>query len=372
MRPAVTLSVDLHFRTGPANPMNIALMSRMVLLLLLSACGGSSTENSFAAGNSPGSAPVPARVLALPVGADTAVLTELSDGGLASGFRRGPSDAMHVPLTVSEAGEAVASAANFFGADQARWSLIRTAAINLDGVMAGHGVADGSHFAWRWDGRPAIRLSAPEGYTISETVGPSAIGSVAATAFDPATEMQEVLLWEPNGSRSSIFRTVPVKAGMSLFGMAGNGWIGGVERDGILLTPKIYDGFWRPLPIDLLECRCEPARLNVRGEVLMTPRRDLGGDPRGYLLSVRGVTLLPRPDPGASYQGLNDLGDVVGTADSGPFVILAGIVHELNAYSGAAQLGWHLRTAVAINNRRQVLGLGEWQGQLRWYRLDLR
>ncbi len=351
------------------------------LLPLLPACGGGGasvsvlpdtggTVNGTGSGTSGSGASGTQVIVALPVDPEDTVLDRLNDRGHASGFRPN-GDAIRLPVMVSESNVALASEANFFGGDQADWSLLRTAASNAGGVVAGHGVVGGAAVAWLWDGTPAVRLPAPPGTSISQVVGPSDTGSLAATSFNPDSGEQEVLLWQPNGSRSSIYRVIPVKAGMSLFGMAANGWVGGVERDGILLTPKIYDGFWRPLPIDVIECQCEAVALNVLGQVLMNPRRDLGGDPRGYLVSTSGATLLPRPDPGARYTGLNDLGDVVGNADSGPFVIQDGIVHELNAYIGSAQLGWRLLSAESINNRRQVLGLGEWQGRRRWYRLDL-
>lgn len=319
-------------------------------------------------GSSDGSGPA-AMVVALPADPGATTLNRLNGRGHASGVQTTASEAIQRPVTVSPVGVALASNANFFGGDEGNWSQLRAASSNNGGMMAGHGIVGGTHLAWLWDGTPAVRLSVPGGYSITAVVGPSDTGSLAATTYNPATAEQEVLLWQPNGSRSSIYKIVPVKAGIFLFGMAGNGWIGGVERDGILMTPKIYDGSWRALPIDAIACQCDAVRINTRGQVLMTPRDDSG---RGYLVSAGGATLLPRPDPAARYADLNDLGDVVGTAAAGPFVILDGVVQELNAYAGSAALGWRFDTAVAINNQRQVLGVGQWQGQTRWYRLNLR
>lgn len=333
-----------------------------------SSAGTGTTDNSGSDAGASSTGGTAAMVVALPVSQGTTVLNRLNDRGHASGVQAS-SEAIQLPITVSATGTALASNTNFFGGDQGSWSYLRAASSNNGGMMAGHGVVDGTHLAWLWDGTPALRRSVPNGYTINTVVGPSDTGSLAASTYNPATYEQEVLLWQPNGSRSSIYRIIPVKAGMFLFGMASNGWIGGVERDGPLLTPKIYDGTWRPLPIDTGTCQCDAVRLNARGQVLLTPRDDTG---RGYLASYAGTTLLPRPDPGARYADLNDLGDVVGTGSSGPFVILDGIVQELNAYAGSAALGWRFDTAVAINNQRQVLGVGQWQGQPRWYRLNLR
>lgn len=368
------------------------LLHGMVWLaaLAMSACGGGGGGTSVMASSGGNTAPPPATgspgntgsgtdgsggtgtaamVVALPVSQSGTILDRLNGRGHASGYQPTATEAVQRPVTVSATGVALASNANFFGGDEGSWSLLRTASSNNGGMMAGHGIVNGTHLAWLWDGTPAVRLSVPAGYTINTVVGPSDTGSLAASTYNPATFEQEVLLWQPNGSRSSIYRIIPVKAGIFLFGMASNGLIGGVERDGILLTPKIYDGSWRPLPIDTGVCQCDAVRINARGQVLMTPRDDAA---RGYLVNTSGATLLPRPDPGARYADLNDLGDVVGTGSSGPFVILDGVVQELNAYAGSAALGWRFDTAVAINNQRQVLGVGQWQGQSRWYRLNLR
>ncbi len=354
----------------------------LLAALTLSGCGGSDSSPSVNAASGSNSAlpsapassasrSATARVVALPVSQRATILNRLNDRGHASGYQPTMVEAIQLPVTVSATGVARASNANFFGGDEASWSLLRAASSNNGGMMAGYGIVNGNHLAWLWNGTPAVRLPVPSGYSIDTVVGPADTGSLAASTYNPATFEQEILLWQPNGSRSSIYRIIPVKAGMFLFGMASNGWIGGVERDGPMLTPKIYDGTWRPLPIDAGTCQCEAVRINARGQVLMTPRADTAGVARGYLVTTSGVTLLPRPDTGARYADLNDLGDVVGNATSGPFVILGGIVHELNAYAGSAALGWRFRTVVAINNQRQVLGVGQWQGQTRWFRLNL-
>lgn len=346
----------------------MAPAAALSLSLSMVSCGGGGGAGGSSVNLPSDSSGTVAMVAALPAPPGTTALNRLNDRGHASGYQA-ESEAIQRPVTVSATGIALASNANFFGGDEGNWSYLRAASSNNGGMMAGHGVVDGTHLAWLWDGTPAVRFTVPDGYTINTIVGPSDAGSLAASTYNPATYEQEVLLWQPNGSRSSIYRIVPVKAGIFLFGMASNGWIGGVERDGILLTPKIYDGSWRPLPIDTTTCQCDAVRLNARGQVLLTPRDDSG---RGYIATTSGTTLLPRPDPSARYADLNDLGDVVGTAGSGPFVILDGIVQDLNTYAGSAALGWRFNTAVAINNQRQVLGVGQWQGQTRWYRLNLR
>ncbi len=348
--------------------MRIDLTRALLLGALLSVggCGGSNGLPVVIGSGSGGTA----RIEALPL-PDGATLTRLVDNGSASGYLPGTSDALQRPLSVTPAAVQVADATNFFGSDASAWSLLRVGSSNNSGVIAGNGVVNDVHIAWTWDGRPALRYSVPAGYSIDKVAGPADDGSFAASTYNPATFEQEIFLWQANGSRSSIYRIVPVKAGMNLLGMASNGWLGGVERNGILLTPKIYDGSWRALPFDLMYCSCEAVRINARGQMLLSPRPDLGSNARGYLLSSTGTTTLPLPDAGARYTDLNDLGDVVGNSQQNPVIVIDGVLHDLNAYVNSAALGWRLVTADAINNRRQVIGTGVVQGRTRWYRLSL-
>ncbi len=316
-------------------------------------------------------APV-AMVTALPVSYSGTLLDHLGDAGRATGQRLANGGGFRLPLSVAPSEVMVASERNFFGSDRRAWALLSTTSANRRGVVGGHAVISGRHVAWTWSGTPAIRYAVPAGYTIKTVVGPSDDGDIAADTYNPATYEQEILLWQANGSRSSLYRIVPVKAGMQLFGMASNGIVGTIERDGILLTPRLYDGQWHALPFDYLNCQCEARRVNARGQVLISPLPDLGGNPYGYLVTRSGATLLPRADPHTRYADLNDLGDVVGNSGGRPIVILDGVLHDLNAYANSAATGWQFLTAVAINGRRQVLGAGIWQGQTRWYRLNLR
>lgn len=308
---------------------------------------------------------------ALPLAYANAVLTHLDDSGRASGYLQ-RNTGVPLPLTVSVSAVRIASASNFFGTDANAWTLLRTASSNNRGLAAGYAIAAGQSFAWTWNGTPANRFAAPLNTGIDAAVGPSDDGSVAATVYDPATAEQQLLYWQMNGSRSVLYRTVGVKTGLQLFGMSSSGIIGAIERDGILLTPTLYDGQWHPLQFDYLNCGCDAVRVNAQGQVLMSPRSGAGGDPRGYLVSRSGTTLLPRPDVQTRYNDLNDIGDVVGNASRGPFVILDGVLHSLNAYTGSAAAGWRLLSVVAINNRRQIIGAGIWRGQTRWYLISLR
>jgi hypothetical protein len=308
---------------------------------------------------------------ALPLTYTNSVLTDLDDSGRASGYLQ-RTGSLPLPLSVSVSGLRIASAANFFGSDAGTWTVLRTAAANNRGVTAGLAIAAGQSFAWTWNGTLAIRLPVPPSSAIDAVVGPADNGSLAATVYDAANAEQQLLYWQASGSRSVLYRTAGVKTGMQLFGMSSSGIIGAVERDGILLTLTLYDGQWYPLSFDYLNCGCDALRVNARGQVLVSPRSGASGDPRGYLLSRSGATLLPRVDAQTRYADLNDLGDVVGNAIGGPFVIMDGLLHDLNQYAGSAAAGWRLLTAVAINNGRQIVGTGIWRGRTRWYLLSLR
>lgn len=316
--------------------------------------------------------PTVAMVIALPLSYTGTVLDRLADNGRASGFQLAGHGQLPLPLSASPVDVVMASDRNFFDNDRLQWTQLATASSNSHGLLAGHGVAAGEAFVWTWDGTPALRYPVPAGFRIQSVVGPSDDGSVVADIDQPDTNEQQILLWQRNGSRSLLYRNMRAKAGMQLFGIASNGIVGAIERDGLLLTPRLYDGLWHTLPFDYLNCGCEARRVNARGEVLMSPLPDRGGDPQGYLVSRGGATLLPRAAPDTTYTDLNDLGDVIGQSGGRPVMILDGVLHDLNAYAGDGAAGWQFLTATAISGRRQILGAGLWQGQTRWYRLNLR
>lgn len=331
-----------------------------------------SDANANAAASSMQASDGVAMVVALPLPYTGTVLNRLADNGRASGIELAPAGALALPLSVSPTDMLLATERNFFGRDRRAWTLLRTASSNSRGLLAGHGVVGGRHLAWTWDGRPAQRRFVPAGYEIKAVVGPADDGSLAAEVYNRVNFAQEILSWQPGGSSARLYRNVQPKAGMQLIGIASNGLIAAIERDGILLTPKIYNGQWYPLPFDYLHCSCEARRVNARGQILMSPLPERGGNPHGYLVSRSGATLLPHAGSDTTYEDLNDLGDVVGNAGGRPIVILDGVLHDLNSYAGNSAGGWQFLSAIAINARRQILGAGLWQGQVRWYRLNLR
>lgn len=316
-----------------------------------------------------------AMVVALPLPTTTTaptVLQRLGNNGRATGVQLGTAGSLALPLSVSPADVVIASERNFFGGDRRRWSALSFASASNDGMLAGHGIVNGRALAWTWTGTLAVRHAAPAGTEIRSVVGPSDQGMFAVDLYVHATSERQIQSWQASGSRSLLYRNVQAKAGMQLFGMASNGLIGGIERDGLLLTLKLYDEQWRTLPFDYLACRCEARRVNARGQVLLSPLPDRGNAPYGYLVSRSGATLLPRVDPHTQYADLNNLGDVVGHGGGLPIVIFDGVLHDLNVYTDSGSTGWQFLTAVAINDHRQIIGTDLWRGQMRWYRLDLR
>ncbi len=355
-------------------------------LLLLAGCGGEGGKAIFNGkiffGSQSGSDATPpercssavATVDALPITTEHTVLDHLSDLGRASGYQYlfTPSDALHTPVSVAPGDAGIASQANFFGGDQPDWTRLRTGSGNNNALASGYGVVNGQYLVWTWNGNPVTRHSVPAGVYVEKVIGPADDGSFAADIYNDSTVMQDILLWKPDGSSSSIYTITPIKAGMALVGMASNGLIGGVERDGYLLTPKIYDGQWKPVSFDYNNCYCEARRINASGQMLMSPRFDLAPDARGYLAGSAGASVLPRLSTNTTYADLNNAGDIVGTSGSTAIIIIGGVLHDLNDYANSAALGWHFDTAVAINNKKQIVGLGTWQGQQRWYLLTLK
>lgn len=365
------------------------IKSRWILVatLALAACGGEVGKAIFSGkiffGSSPDDQPNQgpdaqtsdkATVEALPIMTDHTVLDHLSDVGRASGYQYlfTPADALHTPVSVAPGDAAIASQTNFFGGDQSSWTRLRTGSSNNLALATGYGVVNNQYQVWTWGGSPVMRYSPPPGVFVEKVVGPAADGSFAVDIYNDGTVTQDILLWKPEGSYASIYTISPIKAGMTLVGMASNGLIGGVERDGFLLTPKIYDGQWKSLGFDYNNCNCEAKRINANGQMLMTPRFDLDPEARGYLASAGYATVLPRLATNTTYADMNNAGDIVGTSGNTAIIIIGGILHDLNDYVDSASLGWHFDTAVAINNQQQIIGIGNWQGQQRWYRLTLK
>jgi hypothetical protein len=359
----------------------------MAALLALAGCGGEVSTALFSglarSASPPGQDPcqyeesctsVRARVDTLPITTEHTVLDHLSDGGRASGYQYlfTPDDALHLPVSVAPGDTGIATQASFFGHDSANWTRLRTGSANNSGLISGYGIVNQQPVVWSWRGHPVSLCTLPAGVWVEKVIGPADDGSFAVDSYNDSTVQQQILLWRPDGTHSNIYQITPIKAGMTLVGMASNGVIGAVERDGYLLTPTIYDGQWKSLGFDYPQCACEARRVNAAGKMLMSPRFDLDPDARGYLVGPGHASVLPRLGLNTTYADLNDAGDIVGRSGNTAIIIVNGLLHDLNDYADSASLGWHFSSAVAINNRRQIVGLGTRQGQQRWYLLTLK
>ncbi len=359
----------------------------MTALLALAGCGGEGSTALFSgltrSGSPTGQDPCPqaqsctsarARVDTLPITTEHTVLDHLSDSGRASGYQFlfTPDDALHLPVSVAPGDTGIATEASFFGHTPTDWTRLRTGSANNSGLISGYGILNQQPVVWTWSGHPVTPYALPAEVWVEKVIGPADDGSFAVDSYNSSTVKQQILLWRPEGSYSSIYEITPIKAGMTLVGMASNGLIGAVERDGYLLTPKIYDGQWKSLSFDYPQCACEARRVNAEGQMLMSPRFDLDSDARGYLVGSGHASVLPRLGPDTTYADLNDAGDIVGRSGNTAIIIVNGLLYDLNTYADSAALGWHFNSAVAINKHRQIIGLGTRQGQQRWYLLTLK
>jgi hypothetical protein len=85
-----------------------------------------------------------------------------------------------------------------------------------------------------------------------------------------------------------------------------------------------------------------------------------------------GLGKLPGNISAHNFSGLNDRDDAVGFYGNGPLLYLSGTLYDLISYAEVDKLGWRLLTAERINNRRQILGRGMFNGQERWYLMTLK
>ncbi len=122
-------------------------------------------------------------------------------------------------------------------------------------------------------------------------------------------------------------------------------------------------------------CGCSIRSVNDRGQVLIdvqNPRSAGGGttfDPAyGLLVSSTGITRLPL----GNYHGLNNAGEVVGGTGTSATWLVNGQIRDLNEYTNAASFGWRFGLAKFINNRKQIVGTGMFNGQERWFLMTLK
>ncbi len=356
--------------------------------------GGSSSIPTPTTGSSSGtpSTPTPtstntvAMVVAYPQPADGMRLVDLNDNGHAAGTA-GPY-VYGLPMSVSTNNHHVANADNF--GDLSPWTSV--GGNNSAGVVAGATAQSerGARVAWIWDGAKRTALPLPNDVNKSAlwTGGIDDNGRVAVQLYDGtrlgAAYIAAIGTIGNNGNYQ--FMAQVLGAGESTY-------VGRITNSGIVvgwaeLAPTASRIFlWRPnssvttiADIDLLTCGCRPGAANNRGDLIIIfddriRHGTIEGQPpvHGELFTGSSRTRLPALDASShEYSAINDQRDMVGNYGSGPFVVLGGRIHDLNAYANSAAFGWRFETASLMNNRRQVTGEGMSNGQRRWYLLTLR
>lgn len=356
--------------------------------------GGSSSTPTPTTGSSSGtpSTPTPtstntvAMVVAYPQPTDGMRLVDLNDNGHAAGTA-GPY-VYGLPMSVSINNHHVATADNF--GDLSPWTSV--GGNNSAGVVAGATAQSerGARVAWIWDGarRTALPLPNDVNKSVLWTGGIDDNGRVAVQLYDGTrlggAYIAAIGIVGNNGNYQ--FMPQVIGAGESTY-------VGRITNSGIVvgwaeLAPTASRIFlWRPdgsvttiADINLLTCSCQAGAANNRGELIVVfddriLRGTVAGQPPAYaeLVASGRHTRLPALDGSShEYLSLNDQGDMVGNYGSGTFVVLGGRLHDLNVYTNSAALGWRFETASLINNRRQVIGKGTFNGHQRWYLLTLK
>lgn len=313
--------------------------------------------------------------LAMPPGALS--VTALADKGHAGGQVGGK------PFTVSERNAAIANADTFYtGESTTRWTT-QVGGMNADGVLAGAAFLDsGRTFAWTWNGAAISKFEPPAGYRVDGVGGLSGDGRVVVNLRQGIGVPKAVIY---SGSTPTDIPTlVPALDDGSrpyqvAWSVSGNGTVMGLTYVQRTEPEHIFtysEGTLRDLG-STIDCNCSPVAVNNLGYVLATPRK-VGA----FGLLLNGIDRIVVNPPGAvnanvSVTDSNDRNDVVGSyapvdgSGARPFIFMGGQSYDLNAYTQAARLGWTLTTAAFINNNRQIVGMGSYQGQARWYRLTL-
>ncbi len=315
-------------------------------------------------------------IIALPMPAGSLSVSALADKGHAGGQVDG------IPFTVSERNAAVANADTFYTGESTSIWTTQVGGMSADGVLAGAAKVGTRTFGWTWNGAAITKFEPPAGFAVDTVVGPSNDGRIAAN-LRPETGQVKAMIYG-GGAPTDIPTLVPLINGERPFqlvqAMSGNGTVLGITKTEFTGWERIFTfsaGTLRDLG-QVIDCNCSLVTVNDNGYVLGAPRK-MGS--YGVLFNGTDRILIGAPKTGnfnVNVFDSNDRNDVVGSywsvdsGDSRPLVFIGGQSYDLNEYTQAARLGWTLQTAVRINNNRQVLGEGIFEGQRRWYRLSLR
>ncbi len=106
------------------------------------------------------------------------------------------------------------------------------------------------------------------------------------------------------------------------------------------------------------------AGINDSGEVVGYAAKDISTPTHAFLYrqgKMNDLGLLIDPRTNSFASGINNAGDVVGSAGAGGFLYHNGTAQYLNDLIDPA-LGWNIRAATAINDRGQIIGSGNFGG----------
>lgn len=314
-------------------------------------------------------------------------LTDLNDNGHAAGF-----SAYTTPLSVSAQNYHLASADNFAPLPM---PVVANAANNNDaGVMVSTSTdAAGRVYHWRWNGATATAIPAPSdpSLTIFVVIG-----------IDNSDRVAVVVSNGQGGRRiasvdaSGRYTLMPTLADGSdtddYFGahVSNAGIVAGQVQSN---TGHIRIFTWTPgqEPRAVFDdtdrvCGCSIRSVNDSGQVLLSVEtvRSGGGntggtstmhDPAYELLVSSGATYRQPAATSARatyYWGLNNAGQAVGSDGTNALLLTGGQLLNVNDYTNATSLGWRFGLAKFINNRKQIVGTGMFNGQERWFLLTLK
>lgn len=349
-----------------------------------STSGPTNTTPTSPTDSTSGSSPTPtptsteriASIVALQEPSEGMFLNDLNENGHAAGWHTVTRYIQ--PLSVSATNVHVANRDNFYDNGDNNWR-IQVAGNNNSGVMAGMATtgpaADSVPFAWTWNGAAITRLPlSPDEDIITGVFGIADDGRVGVNWVRPATGFSYLSWW--NGTFYDSFTRVN-RDGDHLVGikMSNNGTTAayGPEADGVSLFAIIYpDKTSAGVPgINRLTCGCQVVDVTNTGRLLIFSEANENRPAGAAIVTATSNETLPTALASAAMD-MNDRGDVVGGTDNRPQLYLDGQLLDLNSYTQASMVGWTLQTANLINNNRQIVGRGLYQGRQRWYLMTLK
>ena len=310
-----------------------------------------------------------AMMVALPGPPGGMQLRDLNDNGHAAGI----ATTGNFPMSVSTQNYHIANADNFY---QGNGTAFPTtfAGNNAAGVIAGLAQPLGqSAFAYTWNGASINRILPAVGESIRSVIGIAddgavilnqTVGGQAFTAMRYRNGALEVLPpMTASGNRG--WAEFSSNNGTVLAGFynpdARETWVFVWRNDG---TTRSIPSLRRPTYGHSIT-----VAMNNREHIL------INNLDHAYVYTPEGgfgLGKLPGNSSGHNFSDLNDLDDAVGSYGNGPLLYLNGTLYDLINYAEVDKLGWRLLTAERINNRRQILGRGMFNGQERWYLMTLK